>query len=105
MLGRIAHDLAKLAALANIRHHLGDHLRRVEENAISFRTVHDAEATALLRHTFFIGHYRDIIHAPPFPSFTPPRPSIRRDSSLPTPRPYHRLSSRPPGSWRATAPS
>src|SRR2546425_13372780 len=105
MLGRIAHDLAELAALANIGHDLGHHILRIEKDAVCFGAVHDAEAAPLLHHTLLIGHHRYAVHAPSFPPPKPPRPSTRRDSSPPIPRLYHRLSSRPPGSWRATAPS
>src|SRR2546428_2778227 len=98
MLGRIAHDLAELAALANVRHNLGHHILCIEKDAVCLGAVHDAEAAPLLRHALLIGHHRYVVHPSSFPPPKPPRQATRRDSSPPIPRPYHRLSSRPPGS-------
>src|SRR5437016_13799546 len=80
MLGRIAHDLAKLAAFTNVRHDLGHHILRIQKDAVCFGTIHDAEATSLLRHALLVCHHRYVVHASSFPPLTQPRPSTRRDS-------------------------
>src|SRR5207247_11223262 len=83
MLGRIAHDLAELAAFTNVRHDLGHHILRIEKDAVCFGAVHDAEATSLLRHALLVRHHRYVVHASSFPPLTQPRPSTRRCSSPP----------------------
>src|SRR5205807_10018461 len=83
MLGRIAHDLAKLAAFANVRHDLGHHILRIEKDTVCFGTIHDAEATSILRHALLVRHHRYVVHASSFTPLTQPRPSTRRDSFPP----------------------
>src|SRR5438034_7287967 len=104
VLGRIADDLAQLAPFANIGNHFGDHVLGIEKNAVCFRTIHDAETASLLCHALFVGDHRYVVHALSFPPLTLPRPSIRKCSSQPIPRPSHRPPSLPPGFWRATVP-
>src|SRR6266581_3947123 len=99
MLSRIAHDFAEL------RHDLGHHILRIEKDTVCFGTIHDAEATSLLRHALLVRHHRYVVHASSFPPLTQPRPSTRRDSFPPIRPRVRRPFSTPPGSWRAAIPS
>src|SRR5437879_8179424 len=63
MLGRIAHDLAKLAAFTNVRHDLGHHILRIQKDAVCFGTIHDAEATSLLRHALLVCYHRYVVRS------------------------------------------
>jgi hypothetical protein len=67
MLGSIANNYAELASFAAVDVDLRHHFGAVQVQTVGFRTIHDAEAAALLRNTFLVYNLCNVIHADRFP--------------------------------------
>ena len=61
--GCVADDHAEFATLAPVDVHFRNHLGGVQIEAVSLRTLHNAQASAFFGCAFIVNHLCDVIHA------------------------------------------